>query len=224
MDDKRETLYDNNEPVINTIPNPSTLESLNSPQIPINPVPSIPTYPTSIIEQKIETKKPKSNKIQVILISIVAFSISIFMLLSLAFNIKLLHINGTSMSPTVTEDNWVISTSHKKYTYGDIIAFYHNNVIMIKRVIALPGDTISIDSSGNVYVNDNLVDEPYLSSKALGDPEVDFPHTVHAFSYFVLGDNRIDSIDSRNIAIRDIKETDIIGKVSYSLIPFKHLS
>lgn len=180
---------------------------------------------TQILNQNIYPKQnKKTSKVQTIAIVVVALSISLFMILSLVFNIKFLHINGTSMSPTMSEKNWVLSTTKKEYQYGDIVAFYHNNIIMIKRVIAKEGDTIAIDENGNVYVNNNLIDEPYLSNKALGVPEITFPHTVHPDCYFVLGDNRGDSIDSRNIAIKDVKETDIVGRVSYSIIPFKHLS
>lgn len=173
---------------------------------------------------KMNREKKGNNPIQIILITVVAFSMCAFMIFALAFNLKLLRISGTSMSPTMTEKDWVLSSSKSNYTYGDIVAFYHNDVIMIKRIIALPGDTVLIDSAGNVFVNNNLIEESYISSKSAGSPEIEFPHTVHPESYFVLGDNRSDSIDSRNIAIRDIKETDIVGKVSFSLIPFKNLS
>lgn len=195
----------------------------------INPYKAQNNLSSTILEQNIIPKdkkirlKDNSNLFQVVTITFVALILSAFIIAALVFNIHLLRISGTSMSPTITSKDWVLSTAQKEYTYGDIVAFYHNEVIMIKRIIALPGDTVLIDVGGNVYVNGELVEESYIETKALGNPEVEFPHTVHPESYFVLGDNREDSIDSRNISIRDIKSTDIVGKVSYSIIPFKKL-
>ncbi len=202
------------------------VKTIQTPEI--NPYKDQTSLSSSILKQDITPKNclkgdKKSNTFQVVTITIVALVLSAFIVATIVFNIRLLRISGTSMSPTITSKDWVVSTAQKEYTYGDIVAFYHKDVIMIKRIIALPGDTVLIDVWGNVYVNGNLVDEPYIKTKALGDPEVEFPYTVRPECYFVLGDNREDSIDSRNIAIRDIKATDIVGKVSYSVIPFKKL-
>lgn len=238
------------EPLSTTLPSPQPLNEQKSPEVvpppndlsfinelnyvktvsdqEINPYKDQTSLSSSILKQDITPKNhpkdsKKSSTFQVVTITIVALVLSAFIIATLVFNIHLLRISGTSMSPTITSKDWVVSTAQKEYTYGDIVAFYHKDVIMIKRIIALPGDTVLIDIGGNVYVNGELVDEPYIKTKSLGDPEVDFPHIVHPESYFVLGDNREDSIDSRNISIRDIKSTDIVGKVSYSIIPFKKL-
>ena len=95
---------------------------------------------------------------------------------------------------------------------------------MIKRIIAIPQDKVDIKEDGTVYVNDIKLTEPYLNNKCLGEADIPFPYIVPENSYFVLGDNRSSSLDSRHTPIGTIKEQDIIGKVGLSLIPFKSLN
>lgn len=166
----------------------------------------------------------KSNIFQIIAITLAIFLVSGIMISAITFHARLLHISGTSMEPTIETSSWVLSTSKKEYNHGDIIAFNHKDVIMIKRIIGIPGDIVNIDLSGTVTINGNVIEEPYLTSKSLGQPEIKFPYTVQPNTYFVLGDNRADSIDSRNLAIGGVKTTDIVGKVTYSIIPYKKLS
>ncbi len=166
----------------------------------------------------------KSNIFQIIAITLAIFLVSCIMISAISFHARLLHISGTSMEPTIETSSWVLSTSKKEYNHGDIIAFNHKDVIMIKRIIGVPGDIVNIDLSGTVTINGNVIEEPYLTSKSLGQPEIKFPYTVQPNTYFVLGDNRADSIDSRNLAIGGVKTTDIVGKVTYSIIPYKKLS
>ena len=104
---------------------------------------------------------------------------------------------------------------------GDIIAFYYNNKILIKRVIGKAGDWVDIDQDGNVYVNGNLVDEPYLDDKAFGECNIELPYQVPESKVFVMGDNRSVSVDSRNTAVGCVAEEQIVGKVVYRLWPLK---
>lgn len=164
----------------------------------------------------------KNISISKIILIITLILVGIALLLIMLFNIKIYRINGTSMSPTLQEKEYVL-TYKTNYKRGDIIAYSHNNVIMIKRIIGLPQDKVDIKEDGTVYINDVELQEPYLTEKALGDPEITFPYEVPANTYFVLGDNRADSLDSRNIHIGSINQEAIIGKVKLSLIPLKEI-
>lgn len=127
------------------------------------------------------------------------------------------QISGTSMAPVLNNGDFVISIKTKKINSGDVIAFYHGNKILVKRVIASAGEWVVIDEEGNVYVDGILLEEPYIDELVLGDCDIKFPYQVPAESWFVLGDNRTNSIDSRNNEIGSIKEEDIIGKILFKL-------
>jgi signal peptidase I len=127
------------------------------------------------------------------------------------------QISGSSMKPVLNNGDLVISIKTKKLNSGDIIAFYHGNKILVKRVIARAGQWVVIDESGKVYVDGVLLEEPYIESFVLGDCDIKFPYQVPAESWFVLGDNRTIFTDSRNSEIGSIKEEDIIGKILFKL-------
>ena len=113
----------------------------------------------------------------------------------------ILRIYGSSMSGTVDNGDLVASIKTSDMKTGDVIAFYYNNNILVKRVIAVSGDFVDIDEEGNVYVNQTLLNEPYLSSKAFGETNIELPYQVPEDRIFVMGDNREVSIDSRNTAV-----------------------
>ena len=133
--------------------------------------------------------------------------------------LPILQISGDSMSPTLEHDNIVILVKAKEFDRGDLIGFYYQGKILLKRVIALPEDEVAIDAEGNVYVNGELLEEPYVTSKDLGDCDLEFPYKVPGTGYFVLGDQRTNSVDSRNSAIGAISREDIIGKVFLRVWP-----
>ena len=108
----------------------------------------------------------------------------------------------------------------KKFDRGDLIGFYYQGKILLKRVIALPEDEVAIDADGNVYVNGELLEEPYVTDKGLGDCDLEFPYKVPGTSYFVMGDRRSNSVDSRNSVVGSIPQEDIIGKVFIRVWPF----
>ena len=124
------------------------------------------------------------------------------------------------MSPTLKHDEIVILVKTKKFDRGDLIGFYYQGKILLKRVIALPDDEVAIDAEGNVYVNGELLEEPYVADKVLGDCDLKFPYKVPGTGYFVLGDKRSNSVDSRNSIIGAISQDDIIGKVFIRVWPF----
>ena len=127
--------------------------------------------------------------------------------------LPVLQIAGTSMEPTLNDGDVVLLVKNNELETGDLCAFYYSNKILIKRVIATPGDYISMDADGTVFLNGELLDEPYLSEKALGECDVEFPYQVPENSYFVMGDKRETSIDSRSSVIGCIQEDQIVGKI-----------
>ena len=134
--------------------------------------------------------------------------------------LPILQISGDSMSPTLEHDEIVVLLKTKKLERGDLIGFYYQGKILLKRVIGTPGDEIVIDAEGNVYVNGQMLEEPYVTDKGLGDCDLEFPYIVPGTGYFVLGDQRVNSVDSRNSVIGAISQEDIIGKVLFRVWPF----
>lgn len=130
-----------------------------------------------------------------------------------------LQIHGSSMTPTMADGDVLVSVKGSSYKTGDVIAFYYNNKILVKRVIALPGDWVDIDESGNVFVNGTMLDEPYISGKAFGECDLELPYQVPAAKLFVLGDHRGVSVDSRNSAIGCIGDEQIVGKIVFRVWP-----
>lgn len=132
-----------------------------------------------------------------------------------------LEINETSMKPTYENGDIVLSLKTKSLKSGDIVAFYHGNKILIKRVIAGSGSWINIDEVGNVYVNGEALSEDYISNKMLGEVDIEFPYQVPEGKYFVLSDDREILIDSRMSEIGCIDKDNIIGKVVFRVWPIK---
>lgn len=137
--------------------------------------------------------------------------------------LPILQISGDSMSPTLEHDEIVILLKTKEFGRGDLIGFYYQGKILLKRVIALPEDEVAIDAEGNVYVNGEILEEPYVTDKELGDCDLEFPYKVPGTSYFVLGDRRSNSVDSRNSVIGSISQEDIIGKVFVRVWPLSEI-
>lgn len=132
----------------------------------------------------------------------------------------ILRIYGTSMNGTVNNGDLVVSIKRADFKTGDVIAFYYNNNILVKRVIAKSGDWVDIDEEGNVYVNQKLLNEPYLSSKALGETNIELPYQVPEDRIFVMGNNREVSVDSRNTAVGCVTGEQIVGKIIFRVWPF----
>ena len=148
------------------------------------------------------------------LVVVAAVSVLIAMLL-----LPVLQISGTSMTESLQDKDIVVALNSSKYQTGDIIAFYYKNNILVKRVIAASGDWVNIDKDGNVYVNEELLDEPYISEKALGDCNITLPYQVPDERCFVMGDHRATSIDSRNTAVGCVSNDMVIGKILFRAWP-----
>ena len=137
--------------------------------------------------------------------------------------VPVLQVSGESMAPTLREGEIVLAPSGAAYEKGDIVAFYYNNKILVKRVIASAGEWVSIDEDGNVAINDVPLDEPYVQEKAFGDCNIDLPFCVPEGRVFVMGDHRLTSSDSRNTAVGCVSEEQVVGKVLLRVWPFSRI-
>ena len=134
-----------------------------------------------------------------------------------------LQIFGTSMNPNLQEGEIVVSVKSPQFKTGDIIAFYYNNRVLVKRIIGCPGDSVVITDSGDVYVNNTLLDEPYLTEKSYGTADIEYPYTVPQNSFFILGDHRESSVDSRSSLVGCVEKEEIIGKIVFRVWPIKRI-
>ena len=132
-----------------------------------------------------------------------------------------LRIYGTSMFPTLTDGQVVITVKTGRFQSGDIAAFYHGNKLLIKRYIAGPGQWVDVDRLGNVSIDGKALDEPYLTDKAYGETNIDLPYQVPDDRYFLMGDNREVSVDSRNTTVGCVARDQIVGKVVFRIWPLK---
>ena len=130
-----------------------------------------------------------------------------------------LQIYGASMVPTLDEGDIVISVKGSDFEPGDLVAFYMGNKILVKRCIAGPGQWVDMDAGGNVYVDGKLLDEPYLTEKALGDCDIEFPYQVPDNRYFCMGDHRSTSVDSRSTTVGCVSDEQIVGKIVFRVWP-----
>ena len=183
------------------------------------PIPSMDEVELEI--KRVKHKREYNRTIRstiYILITVAAVAVLIATLL-----MPVLRIYGSSMNPTLNEGEIVISLKNARIETGDIIAFYYNNKILTKRVIAGPGSWVDIDDDGTVYVNDEKLDEPYLTEKALGDCNIELPYQVPDGRFFVMGDHRSTSVDSRNTSVGCVADEFIVGKILFAVWPFSEI-
>lgn len=133
--------------------------------------------------------------------------------------LPVLQIYGSSMTPTLQDGDIVFSTKSSDFKQGDVIAFYYNNKILVKRVIAGPADWVDISEDGTVFVNSKELDEPYIRDKAFGDTNIELPYQVPDGKFFVMGDYRSTSVDSRNTAVGCVAQEQLVGKIVFRVWP-----
>lgn len=137
--------------------------------------------------------------------------------------LPVLQIYGSSMAPTLEDGEIVFSVKTDQLEQGDVIAFYYNNKILVKRVIARSGDWVNFDEDGTVYVNSAPLEEPYLSEKALGECDIELPYQVPEGEVFVMGDHRSTSVDSRSTIVGCVEDEQIVGKIVFRIWPLENL-
>lgn len=135
--------------------------------------------------------------------------------------LPVLQIYGHSMAPTLSEGEIVVTVKNSDFKPGDVVAFYYNNKILVKRVIGNPGDWIEVDEDGRVRVNQILLEEPYVQEYALGECDIEMPYQVPDGRIFVMGDNRATSVDSRSTTVGCISEEEIVGKIVFVVWPME---
>ena len=151
-------------------------------------------------------------------IEVILVAAAVAVLIS-ALMCPVLRIYGHSMNDSLEEGDIVLALKGSDFKQGDVIAFYYNNNLLVKRVIANAGEWVNIDQDGNVFINNRQIEEPYLKEKAYGDANITFPYQVPDERIFVMGDNRTVSVDSRNTAVGCISQEQIVGKVVFRIWP-----
>ena len=172
------------------------------------------------LERELQRERHRRNYRSTLLSTISALVIvaAVAVLVSM-LALPVLQVVGESMTPLLHQGEIVIAPRGTAFQKGDVIAFYFNNKILVKRVIANAGEWVNIDADGNVFINDEPLEEPYLTEKALGDCNITLPYQVPDGKIFVMGDHRSTSSDSRNTAVGCVAQEQIVGRVVLRVWP-----
>lgn len=185
----------------------------------IKTTPEIPQLEAELKREKYKQRYRKILKNTVYTLIIIAAVAALIATMVL----PVLQITGISMEPTLYDGDIVVLVKTDNLERGDLCSFAYSNKLLIKRVIGLPGDYVVIDKNGNVTVNGEMLDEPYVTSKALGECDIQFPYQVPESHYFVMGDQRATSVDSRSSVIGCISEEQLVGKLVLKVWPLNEV-
>ena len=188
-----------------------------------NKLAAIPT--TAEVEAERERLAYRSRYARVLRSTIYALLVvaAVAVLLATLF-LPVLQVSGDSMNPTLQDRDIIVLVKTDHMKTGDLCGFYWQNKLLLKRIIGLPGDIITLDEDGVVTVNGEVLDEPYVDELALGECDIKFPYQVPENRYFVLGDHRATSIDSRSSVIGCVEKSQIVGKVFLRVWPLSSFS
>ena len=202
-------------PTVETTETAETVETTETAETRTSSTPS-----RAALEAALNKEKSRNNYIRALrntifsLVVVAAAAVIVAMLV-----LPVLQIQGTSMTDTLDDQDIVVALRGSKYKTGDVIAFYYNNNILVKRVIATTGQWVNITKDGTVYVDNVRVDEPYVKEKAFGDCNIQLPYQVPDGKIFVMGDHRSTSLDSRNTAIGCISDDMVVGRLLMRVWP-----
>lgn len=185
-----------------------------------------PVYPVperSVLEKAIQRQRYKRRYGIVLRSTVYALVVAAALAVLVAtLWTPVLQIYGSSMTPTLQEGEFVVSLKGARFKQGDLVSFYIGNKLLVKRVIAVPGDWVNISEDGTVYVNNEELTEPYIDGKAFGQCDLELPYQVPESSYFLMGDHRESSVDSRNSAVGAVTKEQIVGKIVFCVWPLSH--
>ncbi len=170
---------------------------------------------------RVKNKSGAKTIIRNVILLIIAVAAVVSILVTQFFPI--MSIRGHSMSPNLNSGSIVISVKTEDIKHGDVCCFYSGNTALCKRIIAVGGEVVNINEEGLVYVNNELIDEPYIAEFALGESDIVYPYLVPENTYFVMGDDRAESIDSRSSQIGCVAKGQVIGKVVFQIWPISGL-
>lgn len=182
----------------------------------------LPAFPTEAQVKQEITREKYNEKFKKVLKSTISSLIVVAAIAVLIATLALpvLQIQGDSMEPTLNDEEIVLLLKTSRLKRGQLCCFSYQNKFLIKRIIGIPGDSITIHEDGTVYVNGTPLDEPYIIDKALGECDITFPVNVTDNHYFILGDHRSTSIDSRNSVVGLVNSDQIVGKIFFRIWPF----
>lgn len=182
-------------------------------------------FPTSVQIEKAIAKEQYSRKYKKVLKSTLSSLIVVAAIAVLIATLALpvLQIQGSSMEPTLNDEEIVVLLKTSKLTRGQLCCFSYQNKLLIKRIVGIPGDSIIIDTEGYVYVNGDKLDEPYVIDRAYGECDIEFPFNVTDNHYFILGDHRSTSIDSRSSVVGLVSSEQVVGRIFFRIWPFEKM-
>lgn len=183
--------------------------------IPAGSVPTVPQLRAELSRERVRRRYRQVLRSTVYTLVVVAAAAVLVAVLFL----PVLQIYGTSMNPTLTEGDIVVSVKGSDFQRGDLICFYYGNKILVKRYIASAGQWVDIDENGNVSVDGEPLDEPYLTEKSLGECDIELPYQVPDGKIFVMGDHRSTSVDSRSTSVGCVSDEQIVGKIVFRVWP-----